>query len=61
MLAGLTQHDVGKVLGVSFQQIQKYENGGNRISAGRMYILARILGTNVAEFYDGLDCELPDD
>ena len=55
MLAGLTQQDVAKVLGVSFQQVQKYENGANRISAGRLFILARILGTDLIEFYDGLD------
>jgi transcriptional regulator with XRE-family HTH domain len=55
MLAGLTQQDVAKVLGVSFQQVQKYENGANRISAGRLFILARILGTGLIEFYDGLD------
>ncbi|HEY5337481.1 MAG TPA: helix-turn-helix transcriptional regulator [Rhizomicrobium sp.] len=57
MLAGLTQQDVGKVLGLSFQQVQKYENGANRISAGRLFILARILATDVTEFYAGLNDE----
>jgi len=57
MLAGLTQQDVGKVLGISFQQVQKYENGANRISAGRLFILARILATDVSEFYAGLNDE----
>jgi transcriptional regulator with XRE-family HTH domain len=57
MLAGLTQQDVGKVLGISFQQVQKYENGANRISAGRLFILARILATDVSEFYAGLNNE----
>ncbi len=57
MFAGLTQQDVAKALGVSFQQVQKYENGANRISAGRLFILARVLGTNVVEFYEGLDGE----
>ncbi|MGC9954530.1 MAG: helix-turn-helix transcriptional regulator [Rhizomicrobium sp.] len=57
MLAGLTQQDVAKVLGVSFQQVQKYENGANRISAGRLFILARILGTDLIEFYEGRDGE----
>jgi len=55
MLARLTQEDVAKVVGVSFQQVQKYENGANRISAGRLFILARTLGTDIIEFYDGLD------
>ena len=57
MLAGLTQQNVAKVLGVSFQQVQKYENGVNRISAGRLFILARILGIDLIEFYEGLDGE----
>ena len=53
--AGLTQQGVAKVLGVSFQQVQKYENGVNRVSAGRLFILARILGTEMIEFYEGLN------
>jgi transcriptional regulator with XRE-family HTH domain len=57
MLAGLTQQVVGKVLGISFQQVQKYENGANRIGAGRLFIFARILATDVSEFYAGLNNE----
>ena len=57
MLAGLTQQDVAKAIGVSFQHVQKYENGANRISAGRLFILARVLGTDLIEFYEGLDGE----
>ncbi|HEY0281610.1 MAG TPA: helix-turn-helix transcriptional regulator [Rhizomicrobium sp.] len=57
ILAGLAQQDVAKALGVSFQQVQKYEKGVNRISAGRLFILARILGTNLIEFYEGLNDE----
>lgn len=55
LMAGITQEDVGKVLGVSFQQVQKYENGTNRISAGRLYALANLLHANVSDFFDGLD------
>ncbi len=55
LMAGITQEDVGKVLGVSFQQVQKYENGTNRISAGRLYVLANLLNANVSDFFDGLD------
>jgi transcriptional regulator with XRE-family HTH domain len=54
-LAGITQEDVGKVLGVSFQQIQKYENGANRISAGRLYVLASLFNVSVNDFFAGLD------
>ncbi len=54
MLAGITQQQIGKTLGVSFQQVQKYENGTNRISAGRLYILARALGVEVEDFFDGI-------
>jgi len=54
-MAGITQEEVGKVLGVSFQQIQKYENGANRISAGRLYVLASLLNVTVNDFYVGLD------
>ncbi len=55
LMAGITQEDVGKVLGVSFQQIQKYENGANRISAGRLYVLANLLNVTVNDFYAALD------
>ncbi len=50
----LSQQDIGQILGISYQQVQKYECGLNRISAGRMYILAHIMQVNVAHFYDGL-------
>lgn len=55
LIAGITQEDVGKVLGVSFQQIQKYENGTNRMSAGRLFVLANLLHVTVNDFYAGLD------
>ncbi len=57
MFAGLAQQEVAKALGVSFQQVQKYESSANRISAGRLFILARVLGTDLIEFYEGLDGE----
>jgi transcriptional regulator with XRE-family HTH domain len=55
LMAGITQEDVGKVLGVSFQQVQKYENGTNRMSAGRLYVLATLLNARVNDFYPELD------
>ncbi|MBI1330263.1 MAG: helix-turn-helix domain-containing protein [Alphaproteobacteria bacterium] len=55
LLAGMSQEQLGTGLGVSFQQIQKYENGTNRISAGRLYVAARVLGIRVADFYTELE------
>lgn len=55
LMAGITQEDVGKVLGISFQQVQKYENGTNRMSAGRLYVLANLLNVTVNDFFAGLD------
>src|SRR5436853_4722947 len=47
----LTQTDVGEHVGVTFQQIQKYENGTDRVSAGRLAQLAKLFGVPVAAFY----------
>ncbi len=55
MTAGVSQEQLGKALGVTFQQIQKYESGANRISAGRLFVLAKRLGAQVTDFYDGLE------
>ncbi|MET3590159.1 transcriptional regulator with XRE-family HTH domain [Bartonella silvatica] len=48
---GLSQKQLGSHLGVTFQQIQKYENGVNRMSAGRLQEIASILNTPIAFFY----------
>ena len=53
-LRGLSQGDLGGELGVAFQQVQKYENGTNRLSASAMYDATRALGVSVNEFYAGL-------
>lgn len=53
--AGLTQTELGGKLGLSFQAVQKYESGENRISASRLYQLARILDVPVAYFFEGLE------
>lgn len=50
----ISQQDISEILGVSYQQLQKYENGNNRISAGRMFLLAHILKVEVNFFYQGL-------
>ncbi|MBR0641350.1 helix-turn-helix domain-containing protein [Plastoroseomonas hellenica] len=55
LLLGLSQVELATLIGVSYQQLQKYETGANRIAAGRLYEIARSLRTPVASFYDGLD------
>jgi transcriptional regulator with XRE-family HTH domain len=51
MAVGLTQDKLAKSLGITFQQIQKYEKGVNRIGAGRLQAIARILEKPVSFFY----------
>jgi transcriptional regulator with XRE-family HTH domain len=53
-LLGLTQQQLANVVGVRFQQIQKYECGANRISAARLWSLAEALEVPIGYFYDGL-------
>lgn len=50
----ISQQEISEILGVSYQQLQKYENGNNRISAGRLFLLAHILKVDVGFFYQGL-------
>ena len=50
---GLTQEQLGAKLGVTFQQIQKYENGTNRVGSGRLYQIAEILEVPVTAFFKG--------
>jgi transcriptional regulator with XRE-family HTH domain len=54
---GLTQEQLAAALEVSYQQIQKYETGANRISAGRLYEISRKLGVEVGYFFEGLDAD----
>jgi transcriptional regulator with XRE-family HTH domain len=55
---GWSQDRLAEALGLTFQQVQKYENGKNRISAGRLQEIARVLNVPVTCFYDDAD-ELP--
>ncbi len=54
-LLGLTQEQLAVALEISYQQIQKYETGANRISAGRLFEIAQKLDTDVAYFFAGLE------
>ena len=52
MLLGMSQEKLGEKLGLTFQQIQKYEKGINRIGASRLFDLAHVLGVPVQFFYE---------
>jgi transcriptional regulator with XRE-family HTH domain len=56
---GLTQEQLAAALEVSYQQIQKYETGANRVSAGRILEIARKLGVDVGYFFEGLSDDDP--
>ena len=55
-----SQTDVARELKLSFQQIQKYEIGSNRIAASRLHELARILNVTPGYFFEGLDNDKPE-
>lgn len=59
VMLGLSQSDLAKRCGVSFQQIQKYETAGNRIPASRLFDLSQALETSVAFFFSGLPGNFP--
>ena len=54
MLIGMSQEKLGELLHVTFQQIQKYERGTNRISASRLWQIGKELGVPLTYFYDAL-------
>lgn len=56
-LLGLTQQNLAGMVGVRFQQIQKYECGANRITSSRLYDLSKALNVSVQYFFDGIDGE----
>jgi transcriptional regulator with XRE-family HTH domain len=55
MLLGMSQEKLGNLLGLTFQQVQKYERGVNRIGAGRLFEIAKILGVKIEYFYEGVE------
>ena len=54
MLIGMSQERLGELLGLTFQQVQKYEKGINRIGAGRLFEVSGILGVPISFFYDDI-------
>ncbi|MBR9825081.1 MAG: helix-turn-helix transcriptional regulator [Alphaproteobacteria bacterium] len=59
-LLRMSQEKLGDELGVTFQQVQKYERGANRVGASRLYRLSRVLEVPVQFFFEGLSETAPD-
>ena len=59
MLIGMSQEKLGEMLGLTFQQVQKYEKGVNRIGAGRLFHISQILSVPIDYFYEGVVDQLP--
>ena len=57
LLLGLSQDRLGQMIGLTFQQIQKYENGTNRISASRLWDIAVLLEVPISFFFEDMDQE----
>jgi transcriptional regulator with XRE-family HTH domain len=57
MLMGISQEKLGQKIGLTFQQVQKYERGANRISAGRLFDLSLVLDVPISFFFDDLPAE----
>jgi transcriptional regulator with XRE-family HTH domain len=55
IMRGMTQAELGETIGVSFQAIQKYENGENRVSASRLLKAAQLLSRSVAFFFEDVE------
>jgi transcriptional regulator with XRE-family HTH domain len=54
MTVGITQTELAKAVGLTFQQIQKYESGTNQLVSSRLYEIASVLGVPVSFFFEGL-------
>ena len=57
IMLGLTQQQLADLIGVTYQQAHKYERGINRVSAGRLFEMSKVLNVPVTYFFDGLDAE----
>lgn len=54
-MVGMTQQQLGEIVGIKFQQIQKYETGMNRVSASRLWDIAAALDVSISFFFEGLE------
>jgi len=59
IMLGLTQHQLAEMIGVTYQQAHKYERGINRVSAGRLFEIARVLSAPITYFYEDIEEEGP--
>ena len=57
VMMGLSQQQLARMIGVTYQQAHKYERGLNRISAGRLFEIAQVLGVGVSWFFEGLSAD----
>lgn len=57
-LLGMSQEKLGKSVGLTFQQIQKYERGHNRIGSSRLYQFCKVLGVPVSFLFDEMPCDM---
>jgi len=53
-LLGLNQERLSEAIGLTFQQVQKYESGANRVSSSRLYDLANVLDVSISYFFEGM-------
>lgn len=56
----MSQEELASMIGVTFQQVQKYESGANRISASRLFIISKVLQVDVSFFFYGLEEAIPE-
>ncbi len=56
-MVGMTQQQLGEAVGIKFQQIQKYETGMNRVSASRLWDIAKVMDVSISFFFEGLEDE----
>lgn len=59
-VVGMSQTELANRLGITFQQVQKYEKGANRIGASRLYLIAEILNVTVQSFFEGAEAVVID-
>ncbi|MEE9454223.1 MAG: helix-turn-helix transcriptional regulator [Paracoccaceae bacterium] len=59
-MVGMTQQQLGEIVGIKFQQIQKYETGMNRVSASRLWDIAAALDVAISFFFDGISAAADD-